>query len=375
MARPRTSKHWDHPKYKRCYVREFRGGAATVVFSSYPMQTGLKFVPAAKEEAMAILNRRIEEHRLKEAGVLSKAIAIPKGVMTVGALFDDFLMCSVKISDKRRKRIAKEMGHTPLNELATNTLAITEYILASLDSMGNGVNTQRNSLKAIRQVFAFGVERGHITVNPIPTRIIPDEEKENEPDPYTDTQIKRIHRLYDGGRTEAYLRFLEDSACRAGEATSLEWAEVYPTYCRVYSLKGSGKKIWRIIPFSVCPDAKLAIDMMRPDPDPMTGEVKLEGKVFGMNNYTGVAEKVRDILGNENRGLKAIRSWRINVWKREKIPVWVRTAIAGHSEKIAEKYYETKWTADELTKEVQSAARNLQEKNGTKQHKKTPHAA
>lgn len=367
MARPRTSKHWDHPTYRWAYVREYRGGAATVIRGGDPIQTGLKFVPAAKAEAIKILCQRVDEYRLREEGIIAKATALPEGVMTVGALFEDFLTCAVKMSDKRQKRIASEMGHTPLNELASNTKAITSYVLKSVAETGNDTNTQRFTLKAIRQVFRFGVERGHIRVNPIPLDVIPDEEVE-DPTPYTLAQIRRIETLYDGGRLEAYLRFLIASRCRPIEACRVYPNDVYTDHCVVYSFKGRKKtKIRRVIPFALCPGAKEAIDMMRPP----KGE-KWVGPVFQWKNYQNVADKVRELLGDENLGLYGIRSWGINAWKRAGWPEDVRHAIAGHSKEIAEKHYESKWSASELVTKV---AGNMPETSSTKRHKNARKAA
>jgi len=348
MPTKRCEERWEHPIYKDCYVRNYRGKACTVIGGRPARSTGLKWTSASRAMAMQILEERREEfHRTGKTAKPKPALfhAQASAVRTCGELWDKFIEFRYpKLSPPMQRSYERYFTMIPPGTPCGDADAILGYIARGVTTRKYTKGTPHKAYVRCRTVFNFGIGRGYFSLNPI----FPDEipaEGEPEPTPYTQEQIDNVEFMTPG-KLQACAYFLIGCGCRPCEAIRLEPDDVFDDYCRVYSYKNQARtKRYRVIPFALCPLAKKAVDMALEEK-----YFEINGKVFGLNNYTNVRDAFNEAIGSEGRGLKDIRKFTINKWRSEGIPEEVRHAIAGHEKEIAEKHYETELPAAELVR-------------------------
>lgn len=345
MPAKRHTERWEHPTYRYAYAREFRGMACTVIHGSFPQSTGYPWKRSVRDAVMKVLDKRLAEY-------LAKGTAKPitdDTTVTCRQLYDEYRRVhEPRVTRGRWYVIQRSFGFVPPNANVRDTMRIRSAVIKAVESRYDQASTKANALKAIRAVFAFGIEHGWCAVNPILKEMMPIVEYA-EPEPYTASEISKG---IDGSpeRFKPFLRFLAATGCRPIEAVRLTWADVQDDGVYLHSSKGKGKRDRaRIVPYAVVPEVVEALSSLK--------RGKPTDSVFGMRNYQVAAREFANALGEANRGLYAIRQYVINRWKRLGIPENVRNVMAGHSGTIAEKHYETPYSADELASIVQASGR------------------
>lgn len=349
MPANRPSEIWEHPTYKYAYVREHRGSACTVIHGSYPKSTGYKFVRSARVNVMKILEQRLQEHL-----GFGTQFESP-GSRTCGSLFEQFVIVKYpKLERLRRLEYKRYFKFVPASLPVTDTEKIRTALMKRVSESTYSVNTLNRLYTRIRTVFRFGIEQGWLTVNPVHKDMIPTAVTA-DPTPYADEQIDAaLEKLT--GRSKAFVSFLNATGCRPIEATRLTWEDVHADHCIVWSSKGATTAIRRrVVPYSLCTGTLEAITMAKGAP------WSSAERVFGTKTYVKAAEQFNAALGEGvARGLYDIRKAVINRWKRLGWPEEVRHAIAGHEKDVAERHYESPYSAVELARIVQ-ASRPAQE--------------
>lgn len=317
--------------------------ACTVIHGSYPKSTGYKFVRSARTNVMKILEQRLQEH-LGFAGFDSP------GNRTCKDLFEQFVIVRFpKVSPNARYAYKRYFTLIPSSLPVTATEKIRAALMKRVAESKYSSNTLNRLYTRIRTIFRFGIEQGWLTVNPVHKDMIP-AAIAADPNPYTDKQIlDAIEKL--NGRAKAFVSFLNATGCRPIEATRLTWNDIHADHCIVWSAKGatnSAKR--RVIPYSLCKGTLEAIEMAK---GATWSNAEL---VFGTKTYVKASELLNEALGEDvGRGLYDIRKAVINRWKRLGWPEEVRHAIAGHEKGIAERHYESPFSASELASIVQAS--------------------
>jgi len=331
-------------------VREFRGNACTVIHGGFPRTTGYKFVPASRTAALKILDQRLQHF-------LGNTQSESPGTRTCGDLFEQFVIVRFPKLDRFRKsEYTRYFAYVPPTIPVTAVEKIRKALLERTRESKYSQNTQNRLFTRVRTVFRFGIEQGWLTVNPVHKDMIPSAIT-SDPTPYTDAEIEAaMQQLSD--RHRAFIMFLNSSGCRPIEATRITWNDVYDDHCIVWSTKGATKAIRRrVIPFALCPDAKAAIEMAKDAP------WSSPERVFGTATYVKASDAFNAALGEGiGRGLYDIRKAVVSRWMRLGWPEEVRHAIAGHEKSIAEKHYESPFSATELASIVQSSIKEPKRK-------------
>ena len=343
MPNHRTKERWEHATYKYAYVREHRGMACTVIHGSYPLSTGLFWKPSSRARAMAILEERLTMYL---HGIEKPRTNAPH---TCEDVFRAFLLARqarmTKSAVWEYTRFMREF--CPPRTLAASTAKIRDEVLKRVQASDYAHNTKRQGLKRLRAVFEFGIEQGMLSVNPVHRDMIP-AEKVAAVQPYSDADIETALTSMQG-RSRAFVAFIAATGCRAVEAVRLTWSAVKDDHVIIDGKRSrSDTPALRIIPFALCPEVPEILQEAR------TAEWTTD-RVFGLNNYTNMAERLRQALGDQGRGFHDIRKWRINTWVRKGWPEHVIEAIAGHDTAISKKHYRTPFTAAELARLVQDS--------------------
>lgn len=328
--------------------------ACTVIHGSFPASTGLRWCAASKSKAMAILEQRLNEH-------LHGQPTVRTTTRTCADLFEQFVIVRYpKLDRYRQAEYSRYFSLVPARLAVTATEQIRKELLARTAELDYAQNTMNRLFTRIRTVFRFGIEQGWLQVNPVHKDMIP-AALTAEPTPYKESEIEgAIAKL--SGRSEAFVMFLYATGCRPVEATRLQWADVHEDHCILWSLKGATSvRRRRVIPFELCPDAKLAIELARGQ------KWSSSEHVFGTATYVKTNQQFNEAVGREiGRGLYDIRKAAISRWMRLGWPEEVRHAIAGHDKSIAERHYESPYSAEELASIVQAS----KEQSGTKRRRK-----
>lgn len=292
---------------------------------------------------MRILQQRLDAYR---GGHVGPSVSAP--ALTCTQLWEEFVSVRFgKMSASQRQTYALYFALVPPNASLTDARGIGKAVLAALAKKDYAHNTKWKALSSIRSVFAFGMERGLVSVNPIHPDMIPGQIART-PVPYTHDEItagleamrERYPRWY------PYLLFLVGSACRPVEAMRLEWSHVHSDHVVVHGFKGKAKTArYRVIPYELCPQVAEAVELCRGVHAP---------RVFGGVQYTTPKQQWNECVPVP-RGLYAIRKATINRWRALGWPEKVRHAIAGHDRAMAEAHYEAPYSASELASIVQAS--------------------
>lgn len=345
MPNRRTKDRWEHPTYRYAYVRGHRGMACTVIHGSYPLSTGFVWKPASKPMAMRILDERLRVYL-----GLTRA---HEAAMTCSELWSEFMnVRGSALKPERRALMERYFAWVPPNASVEDHRSILAAVRQRAASKVYKQNTLRMALMTIRIVFAWGIERGYLKVNPIPLDVVP-AEVVTTPRTYTREQVESvIEAMHSRGHhnQSLYMRFLLATAARPVEALRMTWSDVYDDHCILRSAKGSKRASMRarVIPFALIPDAKVCIDAMR-------ALAPQSERVFAMKSYRSVMRRFERLFGDGYLGLYPIRKLAINEWIRLRWPEEVRTAIAGHGREIADAHYAVPFTAAELARFVQDS--------------------
>ena len=343
MPSKRHDKRWEHSTYKWAYVREHRGMACTVIHGSFPTSTGLRWCAASKSKAMAILEQRLNEH-------LHGQPTARAATRTCADLFEQFVIVRYpKLDRYKRAEYSRYFSFVPADLPVTSTEEIRKQLLARTAVLDYAQNTMNSLFRRIRTVFRFGIEQGWLQVNPVHKDMIPPAQV-STPQPYKESEIEGALDVMTG-RSQAFVMFLYATGCRPIEATRLLWEDIYEDHCILWSNKGgSSTRRRRVIPFALCPDALRAIELARGQ------KWSSSTHVFGTATYVKANSDFNHAVGHGvGRGLYDIRKAAISKWMRLGWPEEVRHAIAGHEKSIAERHYESPYSADELASIVQAS--------------------
>jgi integrase len=350
MPQKRTDERWEHRDYAWAYVRNYRGKACTVIKGGAPKVTGVPWpthpskVTAAKKAALIILDKRVNEYLFPP-----KPAATDPDQMMCADLWRDFVRTRWdKLSDNNQRSYSIAFRLAPPGTPVSSTAAISSQIRENVANATLAQNTIRTRLTRVRSVFAYGIERGYLRVNPVHPDMIPDFEYKSA-EPYTEKTMQKVLKTMKDsnmaeGRYYAYLLFLSGCGARQIEGVRLTWQTVFKDRAVVTSFKNKRAGRHRIIPFDLCPIAKQAIEFARAHRK-QWGTTRPTDPVFGLKTEENVYANVRLITG---KGLKHIRKYVVNKWKREGWPDKVRDAIVGHEREISEAHYETEYSASEL---------------------------
>lgn len=353
MPQSRRKDRWEHPTYKLAYVREYKGNACTVIHGSNPISTGFKWKPSSKTAALKVLEQRLHKHLNGGVPVVSDTS------MTCGELFEQFGQVRFpNIERHTRLAYVRAFEVIPPKTGVNETARLMRYIREGFAERNYQQNTLHKSYKWIRTVFAFGIERGWVKVNPVNTDMIP-HAVIGKATPYTRAEINyAISQLKP--QFKAAIMFLASTGCRPKEMVRLSWHEVYEDHVVLVSWKGRKHVMeprTRIVPFALCPEAGLAIEMCRNnriDDRENRGKKGMwatKKSPFGFNSFSGLAKafnKAIAAFGGEPRGLYDLRFYAINNWKKQGYPENLRNLLAGHEAKVARTVYETPPTVQEL---------------------------
>jgi integrase len=316
--------------------------ACTVIHGSAPISTGLVWKPAAKRDAMRILDQRLQVYLHGAPKVDSQ-----DNSMRCLVLYEQFV-------EVRFPKMTKWMQYeyhryfkafVPPSVLVDDTVRLRREISKRIQESEYSQNTKRNALKRIRAIFLFGIEQGWLRVNPVHSDMVPDE-LVHEPEPYT-TEDLRTAVDHLSGRNRAFVEFLMASGARAGEAARLTWDAVQDDHVVIDGKRvRSGRQRLRILPYRLCPEIPDVLDQAR--------GASWSGPelVFGITNYQPIARALSDALSGQGRGFHDIRKWRINQWVRLGWPEKVIESLAGHDVRISKKHYRTPYSASELVRFV-----------------------
>lgn len=338
MPRNRTTDRWEHPTYRYAFVREYRGMACTVIHGGPPISTGYPWKRSNRDAALKVLDERLLAFKIGQKSVDIR----DQSTVTCKQLWEEFrTVRQSKVTTSRWYMLQRAFGFVPPNALVKDTVIIRNHVRKAVAKKEYGINTEAGIYKAIRSVFAFAIEHGWCTVNPIHKDMVPTA-VDRDPEPYTAAEISSG---IEGSREryKPFLRFLVATGCRPIEAVRLTWADVKDDGVYVRSKKG-GSQVWRtrVLPYALCDGLAEVVAALDRGPD--------STKVFGMNSYVKAATSFAEALGDANRGLYPIRQFTINKWKRLGYPDHVRHVLAGHEKTIAEKSYETPYTSSELVR-------------------------
>ena len=310
---------------------------------------------------MRILQQRLERY------LNGGTAPINEERLTCGQLFEQFAEVRFpKMSKRSQSWYVTAFKHVPPGLLVVESIRIKDAVVRGLASMDYAQNTMNKAMRLIRGVFAFGIERGWVRVNPIHKDLVPDAVTVDAT-PYTQQEIAfAISQLKP--QFAEFVRFLASTGCRPIEAVRLEWSSVKSDHVVLASMKGASKKLRpRILPFDLCPDAKVAIDTAKTSNwiESIESDTKRSGltkseidkirsRVFCMCTYQNAATAFNKALpeGSSPRGLYDIRVCAINSWRDKGWPEPLRNLLAGHTPEIARAVYEKAWTASELVRMV-----------------------
>jgi len=117
-------------------------------------------------------------------------------------------------------RFLKELGITTAQQVHRRHL---EAYLAELDRRGFKGSTRRRKIAAIRSLFSFLEDQGHLTVSPA-AKLIPPEQERPQPRVLSKAEYERLRdqvKTYGNNRDEAIIEVLLQTGMRLSELTRL----------------------------------------------------------------------------------------------------------------------------------------------------------
>ena len=389
MPRQRTRKRWEHSSYKYAYCIERYGNVYTVINNSAPAAIkGLKWKPENRNEAMRILDERLQEVMALETGQLTKSAKanIPT---TLYEAIEEFSTIEFKKLDKETvKSYMTAFNKYLVADLQLQDIVgIRKMINERLVENGHKPNTQLKYLAKLNRLFEFCISQEYMPRNPIVKGMKPDEE-EVQIKPFT---MEEMELLIDYFLSQKKVQIpIGEGKTRIRKRSKAEGKEEYAYMLKLISTIGTRAtetiKIWwdvknaPVVPYTIDKKSiivlpsKIIIDGKRSKrTKPRLREFPIElvpqtlevlellskfkednkGKLLRWNTLAKpelwLREAVEELKLEPGRSLHSIRKTATNWWEKELgIPSHICAYMAGHNQQTRTKYYEKDPTAEQL---------------------------
>jgi integrase len=391
---------WPLTEHSSGYIGN-RDGIATLRYGpTFRRSLDLPFIEKNRKRAERLGNQLVTEYKRERAGLPSAlgSVGVRQPTMTVRAAWLEFAKAQIagspKGSELRYKHsfdafYPKTEGSIPLDldhlhAYLAKRMAIlrTEY----------ANNTLAKFVMCQRSFFNYCRDRKFLDGNPLTLIKTPKIKKKEKVIIYTELEEQRIeawfhkrieeeYKVCEKNRTAAQYanlwRFLSYSACRIGESLSLVWAEwTTDRETENFVDMQAGRVVLnrtkngeeRKLPIDSLPGLRDVLERQQQYAEANGGyvfhvrDIQKPAKAF----KKCVAALAKDpdptkriVIQTGPRPLHVFRATAEARWKRLGWSKEIITTLAGHSEDVYERDYETKFTYDELVERIPPTPNNV----------------
>lgn len=365
MPKKRTEECWklrDGPGYI-----ENRRGRARLRYNGVSRALGMAFIPANRKAALAVLQELVDRDRaIMLSSRFGIALATPIDVRKIPTNFEaaaEFKRATFQdIGYGARLMYERAFSYFFQKEFeisadTTFAVLVERNTARSVDgSPALADNTRIKYLQYLRSFFEWIVERGYLTRNPVDALGWPKRNEAPGGERYQTEEVDRLVKELAGGVSPypaLAVRFLSMTGFRIGELLALKREHARGKY-----LPANSKGTSRELPIEIVPGLRKLLDEILALPD--EGEAHARGKLFPWNNPTTLRTTVNAALdkleiprkGTVEGCTRTLHNFRDTaLWWWEHDLLWIdqdRYDAAGHTGKVATKYYRIQPTGPEL---------------------------